>query len=398
MKMNSSSTTSKPTAAWDSLTIIAFLGLLWLPSLDHFFSLDHAPAPSENRLLAKRPVFKGLGESRDFIAGVENYFNDHFGFRKRLIRLNHHWKEQLFHVAGNPDAIVGRDGWLFYAGMRMLEHCTHEAQLTEQELEDWRRLLEMRRDWLQARGIKYLYVIPPDKHTIYPEFLPQWIEVGPRPRKVQQFTRYMRDHSTVEVLDLSQTLLEGKKIRVAYLTTDAHWNRFGAFVGYRALVQALARQIPGLQPLALDTYNWQPVPGNLGDIYTIMGSVGSYTETANLQPTPRPEPKLVYEPQRFPPHHGSPGTRSCFTLNEKASGKALVFHDSFACSWYAFLDQHFREVVYVWQYDWDRALIEKEKPDVVIDEMLERFFNVSDPIELARKDRASEANASRASR
>ena len=59
---------------------------------------------------------EGLGGSRDFIAGIENYFNDHFGFRKRLVRLNHHWKEQLFRTGGSSDAIVGRDGWLFYRG------------------------------------------------------------------------------------------------------------------------------------------------------------------------------------------------------------------------------------------------------------------------------------------
>jgi alginate O-acetyltransferase complex protein AlgJ len=396
--LNSSATSSRGPAVWDALTIIVFLGLLWLPSLDHFFNLDHAPMPPENRLLAKRPLFKGLGESRDFIAGVESYFNDHFGFRKRLIRLNHHWKKQLFRVAGSPDAIAGRDGWLFYGGMRMLEHCTHEATLTEQELRDWCRLLEMRRDWLRTRGIKYLFVVPPDKHTVYPECLPAWIEVGPKPTKIQQLTRYVKDHSTVEVVDLSQALIGGKKLNVVYLKTDAHWNRFGAFIGYRAMVQALARQIPGLEPLALDTYDWKPVPDTPGDIFMIMGAVGSCTETANLQPTPRPEPNLMYQPDRFPPYHGPAERRSRFTLNEKASGKALMFHDSFALRWYGFLDRHFREVVYVWHYDWDRPLIEREKPDVVIDEMLERFFNVADPTDLARKDQASGTNISQASR
>jgi alginate O-acetyltransferase complex protein AlgJ len=396
--MRSDSTSSNRHAVWDTLTIILFLGLLWLPSLDHFFKLDHAPPPAENRLLAKWPNLSSLGGSRDFITGVENYFNDHFGFRKRLVRLNHHWKEQLFHTGGSQDAIVGREGWLFFAGDRMLEHCTHEAVLTEQQLRDWCRLLEMRRDWLRARGIKYLFVVPPDKHTVYPEYLPAWIEISAKPTTIQQLTQYMKDHSTVEIVDLSQALIAGKEIHVDYLKTDTHWNRFGGFIGYRALVEALARQIPGLEAQALDTYDWKPSPAKPGDIFTVMGSSGSYTETANLQPTPRPNPELLYDPARFRPHQGPPETRSCFTLNEKASGKALIFHDSFACSWYGFLDRHFREVVYVWQYDWDRPLIEREKPDVVIDEMLERFFNLAVPNELARKDQSSATDTSRTSR
>lgn len=390
--MNSESGNKRLQAFWDALTIIVFLGLLWLPGLDHFFKLDHAPPPTENRLLAKWPRFNGLGGSRDFIAGIESYFNDHFGFRKRLVRLCHHWKSQLFHDASSPEVIVGRDGWLFYSGGSMLENCTREAAWTEQELRDWRRLLETRRDWLRARGIKYLFVAPPDKHTVYPEHLPTWIEINAKPTKIQQLVQYMKAHSTVETLDLSETLINAKRIRVDYLKTDTHWNRFGGFIAYRALVEALAGQIPGLEPLALDTYDWKPSPAKPGDLFIMMGSTGSYTETEAVQPVPLPSPNLVYEPARFRPHPGPPETRSCFTLNEKASGKALVFHDSFACSWYAFLERQFREVIYVWQYDWDRPLIEREKPDVVIDEILERFFNVQDPNDLARRDQLPTAS------
>ena len=48
--MNSESSTKRLQAFWDALTIIVFLGLLWLPTLDYFFKLDHAEEPGENRL------------------------------------------------------------------------------------------------------------------------------------------------------------------------------------------------------------------------------------------------------------------------------------------------------------------------------------------------------------
>jgi hypothetical protein len=110
---------------------------------------------------------------------------------------------------------------------------------------------------------------------------------------------------------------------------------------------------------------------------------------------PLPTLETLFDAVRFPKRDAKePDPR--YTLNEKASGKAIVFRDSFAGSWYLFLGQHFREVLYIWHYDWDRPLIEREKPDVVIDEMLERFFNEKDPLELARKDRLSATNSSRA--
>ena len=395
--MNFEAKSRRAGAIWELLTILFFLGLIWLPTLDHFFKLDHARMPNENRLPAVWPKFKGIGQSRDFITGVENYFNDHFGFRKRLIRWNNYWKHQLFRTSTLKEVLVGREGWLFYTGAQMLEHWTRQAAWTEQDLQNWRRLLELRRDWLHQRGIKYLFIVPPDKHTVYPEYLPDWMVKSSKPAKLQQLADYMKTHSTVEFIDLTQSLIDAKKIRVDYLKTDTHWNNFGAFVAYQTLAQALTRQFPELQPLPADTYDWKPAPQPRGDSAILLGS-DSAVETMGFTYVPlRPRPLLkeIYDPIRLP-HQGTKETRPCYTRNEQASGKAMVFHDSFARSWLQFLGQHFKEVIYVWQYNWDCALIERERPNIVIDETIERFFNLEDPVEMVRKDRIPETTVAHA--
>jgi alginate O-acetyltransferase complex protein AlgJ len=402
--MNSDPRTERLRAFWDGLTIVVFLGLVLLPTADYFFKLDYAEPAQENRLPARWPAFKGLTQSREFITKVEKYFNDHFGFRKRLVRLNNHWKDQLFHDPGNSQFVmVGRDGWLFFSGDRVILQCARRDVFSEQELENWRRLLEMRRDWLRVRGAKYLFVVPPDKHTVYPEYLPDWLEPGTAPSKVQQLVNYLKAHSTVEMLDLSQALIEAKKTHVAYQKTDTHWNSFGGFVAYRAVAQALARQLPGLTPVPPEALDWRPVQSRKGgDLARIMGVADLRWETEEMRPVVlRPLATLsdVYDPVRLP-HGGIKETWPFFTLNTNASGKAIVVRDSFACSWYPYLGQHFKEVIYLWKYEndhahyeWDRPLIEREKPDVVIDEMLERFFCTEDPLALVRKDQLSETNA-----
>jgi hypothetical protein len=398
--MTPESSAARPHPVWETLTIVLFLGLLWLPTVDYFFHIDHARRTMENRSPASWPQFKGLGQSREFITGVESYFNDHFGFRKQLVRWNNHWKGQLFHDSSGRDVLIGRHGWMFYSGDGMIDSVTREAVWSEQELKDWCRLLEMRRDWLRARGAAYLLVVPPDKHSVYSEYLPAWLRKGTKPSKIQQLAKYMQAHSTVQMLDLTDTLIEAKKIRVDYLKNDTHWNFFGGFVAYRAVMAALARQLPGLEPLPLEAYDWKPAHLSRGDLVTILGRDGPAPETQCLAPVPlkpMPTPREMYDPVRLP-QYGVKETWTLLTLNDKASGKAMVFHDSFACCWYIFLGQHFKEVIYVWHYDWDRRLIEQEKPDVVIDEILERFFNLQDPVELARKDQSSAADAPRASR
>jgi hypothetical protein len=385
--MNPKATGNGGRAFWDILTILFFLVMLWLPTIDHFVKLDHAPVPNENRLPAPWPVFAGVAQCREFVTGVENYFNDHFGFRKRLIQWNHHWKYQLFRNASSEDLLVGREGWLFHAGDRMMEHWTRQSAWTQQDLRDWRHLLELRRDWLRARGIKYVFVVSPDKHTVYPEYLPPWMEKSAKPSKLQQLAEYMKVHSDVEFIDLTQTLIDAKKIRVDYLKTDTHWNAFGGFVAYRTLAQRLARQIPGLEPLPLDAYEWKPLAQAPGDLANMAGKDSSHETEAVTPISAKPIPPLprLYDPVRLP-HHGTSESRPFYTHNDKASGKALLFHDSFARSWCPFLGQHFKEVIYVWHYTWDLPLIEREKPDVVIDEILERFLNNQDPTDLLRKD------------
>jgi len=393
------STNHWPRTVWDTLTIVMFVALLWLPTVDYYFKLDPSPMPVENRRPAPWPQFAGIRQSREFVTGIDRYFNDHFGFRKSLVRVNNHLKGYWFHdaSAGRP-VLIGKDGWLYYSGDAMLENWTRESRFSDQDLENWRHLLETRRDWLRARGIKYVFVVPPDKHTVYPEYLPDWMKMSPEPSKIQQLTEYLKLHSSVEVLDLSPALIKARKVRADYLATDTHWNLFGSFVGYQTLLQALDRQMPELKPVPPGAYDWKLETGPAGDLAMLLGRTDSYTESNAVEVVPLaalPEVKLLYHPEGVPPAdtlEHSP----CYTLNAQATGKAIVFRDSFAINWYPFLGQNFKEVLYLWHYDWDRPLIEREKPDVVIDEITERFFNIANPVELEHEDELSQTRSSSA--
>ncbi len=168
----------EPRRAWtDWLLIVAVSALLLAPTADYFGHVDWSQPPEENRLMAPPPRlahWTGAG-LRDYLVATEAYFNDHFGFRKRLIRWCQQWKTRLFRNKSVNLVVTGRNGWLFASEHQMIEHFIGAAQFTPQQLQSWQRLLEKRRDWLAARGIKYLFVVPPDKQTIYPENLPDWL-------------------------------------------------------------------------------------------------------------------------------------------------------------------------------------------------------------------------------
>ena len=55
--------------------------------------------------------------------------------------------------------------------------------------------------------------------------------------------------------------------------------------------------------------------------------------------------------------------------------RAVVLRDSMADLWVPMLTTNFSRIVYASTYALGRALIEREKPDIVIDELVERKLN-----------------------
>src|SRR5262249_34283022 len=68
-----------------------------------------------------------------------------------------------------------------------------------------------------------------------------------------------------------------------------------------------------------------------------------------------------------------------FEHPDKRLPRAVVFRDSFANLLTPLLSEHFRRVVFSRQYTLDSAVIEREKPDVVIHEFVERTLMIWPP-------------------
>lgn len=346
--------------------------------------------PDENRLPAKFPVFNERLEGlRDFVAGLESYYNDHFGFRKRLIRWNNHWKHELFLESSLPAVLTGRDGWLYYSGDGMIENHLGTSPFQPDELRQWQSLLETRRDWLARRGIRYLFVIAPNKESIYPEFLPAWMAEAHSVSKLDQFFDYMKTNSTVEVVDLRLVLRVAKKTRRVYLKTDTHWNTDGAFVTHQELMRALSRQLPVPAPLSPSSFketftDWKKG----GDLARMLGQERTLIEqdAPSFTPLPPLQPLQTNQAPLLLPSKKWDIAGPVFTENPNQTNTAIVFRDSFSTSWIPFLGYYFGKVTYLWEETWEPAFIEKEKPTVVIDEVLERFIYTRKPAELKIKD------------
>ena len=377
--------------------IVAFLIFIWLPAADTFLHLDLTPVPNENRALAAAPkLTASLAGIQNYVNGVGEYFNDHFGFRNRLIWWERRWKWRLFRDIWLINAIVGKEGWLYFSDGRMMDDIRGTHLFSDAELEAWRTLLTGRRDWLAQRGIRYLFVIPRDKHTIYPEYLPDWLARSARPeRRVAQLLAYMREHSDVPILDLRDALLGAKSLGMIYRQTDTHWNQIGGFAAANEIIRTVASL--GFPVTPADPAVFRPVPATLplGDLARMFGESNRFPDGGDLafSPTAPLPPYQLRADQSILPKKWFAGTDPIISENPAAKVRAVMFRDSFAHSLVPFLGQHFGRIVYVWQQNWDKRIFDTEKPDIVIDEMLERFVIFRDADAIRKNDEQPEVQS-----
>ena len=211
------------------LIFALFLLGIWAPLLTGLLRTSPVDALKEKRQLSPRPAFSlATDQLQQFPRRYEDYFDDHFALRSSLI---HGYNRLNLALDSSPSekVLIGREGWFFYRGGRVIEDYTNTELLSVQQMEDWRSALEGKRDYFAMQGIPYLFVIAPNKHTIYPDKLPAGIEkVGPVSR-LDQLVDYLARHSDLQVLDLRAPLLERKKAGTrVYYKTDTHWNHVGA--------------------------------------------------------------------------------------------------------------------------------------------------------------------------
>jgi len=373
-KVTKQADAAAPPRGADLTMITVFLVMIVLPTAGMILGLDRSFVLEENRLLATRPELKlnraSLGE---YPKKLEAYFNDQFGFRKRLI----HWlaiaKVKGLGVTSWPSVILGRNGWLYLAGDVALKYYRGTKPFTPAELERYQKILEARRDWLAERGIPYLFVILPNKDTVYPEFMPPaYTKVRPRSR-CDQLVEHMKAHSTVRIVDVREDLRRAKEREVLFDLTDTHWNARGAFIAYGRIVEALSAWFPEMHPLPRSEFRdvETMLPG--GDLARMLGMPDQMPESrlglAPLQPWHARQTDEVFPlPAGFAPYRVT-------IAMERAQAKlprAVMFHDSFSQHLVPFLSEHFQRIFYFWDYDFDRALVLRERPQVVIQEMVER--------------------------
>jgi hypothetical protein len=157
-------------------------------------------------------------------------------------------------ISTNPgQVVIGKNNWL-YLGDRHEQTITVTRRGTT--IEDSKNAEKIGvatkswEQWLKARGVRlYLLMFCPNKDTIYPEHTPDWMQSA----KDSATNTLLTNVGQQRYVDPRAALLAAKTqyAEPLYFQTDTHWNNFGAWVAFRALVmEANARTKAELRELS----------------------------------------------------------------------------------------------------------------------------------------------------
>ena len=357
-----------------------FMALLWLPMLRMAVFGPPAAAGAENRTLAEKPeLFRrpGLGAVFRFRREFEKYFNDNFGFRNDLVRLNGAAHIRLAGISPTRRVIVGKDGWLFYDDPDdgvSLKDFRGEANFSKEEL---RRICDKFaniNDRLNAENVIFMVVIAPNKHTVYPEKLPSSFLTRRGGITRADQVREALIAAGIDVVDLRDKLVSGRERYPVplYLLTDTHWNSLGAFLGYEEIATRIGDRHPVVAPMRPADFamNSHANSGG-GDLAGFINVKGLMNDTViSLKPRTAwraKSLKINYESMTGRKSVGS-------EVDDPRLPRLVMFRDSFSDALIPYLSEHFSRSVYIWKPTVDFTVIEREQPDVVIYEVVERYL------------------------
>lgn len=263
-----------------------------------------------------------------------------------------------------PSVIRGNSGFLFLSKDRnnTVGQVTGAVTLDSREQRSWRYIFETRSAWLEKRGIPYVYMAAPFKEIIYSDKLPEDIHIADV-RPLLQIRNAV--NKIVPFVYPADELVAARQTRDTYSPGDTHWNDFGAYVAYRALMREISRFLP-VSELLPDRLSFSNVEGE-GDLASKIGIQNLLTNV-----TIAGRSFSVVEDNRVP----NIGGRLVLENPSLPSRTCLIFRDSFSTNFLQYLGETFGRVVAIWQPNLDYDLIERERPHIVISEQAERFMVV----------------------
>jgi alginate O-acetyltransferase complex protein AlgJ len=351
------------------LRLSAFAAAMILPSL--MMRGADLTLSNEQRTLAPRPTL--YGARSQYPEQFDAYLRDHFGWRDRAVRWHNLFKFHVFHQSPVRTVLLGRNGWLFYAGDDTevdIRDFAGRWPYRPSDLDRWLRHVNSRVRQYARLGARYLVVIAPNKQSMYPELVPA--QYGPHaPGLIKAFLERARVYPGVEIMDLEPPLHLHRDTQL-YFRGDSHWNARGAFYAAQAITDQLRQSLPTVGALREEDYALQTGPIESGDLVRMLGLDTKVSDQEFRYVRRTPAARNIRDDAVH---------RIWVRSDQPRLPKAVLFGDSYGMALAPILADAFSRLHYYRSLRGmssgvtaDLNIVRAEKPDVVILVAVERYL------------------------
>ena len=341
-----------------------------------------------------------VSTTHDGIDGIKNFrqtASDSLTKIDPLLKINSRFKITFLKTSPSRKVILGKNGWLFFIpentarsdknpfrnNENVIDDFRGTAPFSDEQLNKIHSYISGKASMLGRKNIKFIVIIPPNKETVYPEFLPDTIKKVYPETRLDQFLKKCSDIPDVTFIDLRKPLLEAKKERQIYIKSDTHWNFYGAFIGYSELMKTVKKEYPATPVFTMDdflikniSFTQSQLPG-IGDLSRFINSNSSFEHYIDKF-TVKDESKSTTiqnlpDKNLFNPYHNFNTRLIRYSDKKSTKPSLLLFHDSFEL-YIGFMCHNFQEYSKIWNYNISEEIVDYCKPDIVVLEILERYL------------------------
>lgn len=218
-----------------------------------------------------------------------------------------------------------------------------------------------------------IYMIVPSVLTTYPELAPDFLTKGTGQTRLDQVTEGIKK-SGATVIDLRSTFNIHKNDEMPlYYKLDSHWADYGAYLGYKELFEHISKKFPEAAPRNIDEFKWTAdhyisadaclyldIPQEKVKEYAYYREF-NFEAPENILSVPRYRGmQLIYNDLTT--------EEKIFKTNRSELPSCVVYRDSYCAGIYDILPERMDTTHYIgmWNYTWQKDLMQREKPDYVI--------------------------------
>ncbi len=350
----------------DKILIYCFLALLYLPSVFWFFVSDDSSFNKiDNRKLYDFPVLNII-TLKQFPENFSKYYDDHVPFRTELINFDSVMQYRIFGFVNSPKVIFGKDGWLFYSDENDGDSMGDYKRINQFSYDEMDKIASKINDLkkkTEDRGAEFIYLLCPNKENIYPEYMPSGIIRTDYTPRSYQFSRYLKIKYGIEVIFPFDEILSMKSKYHVYDKLDTHWSAPGAYAETTVLLNQMGILLPDISKYSCrETLNANNGLAQMAGFINPKQILGDPpTISVNLwENMPIQKEDITDEVTRF-------------TNPVAKSDKKVVFiGDSFRGAIMPIMATKFKNILFVHRHSFLIDILDKEKPDYVIYETVER--------------------------